>query len=179
MRATDWSRDESVVLVFGESPYRIKLLNLASHKQAPLLTHEKYDLLYGRFSPDNRWISFTVRISPDLARIAIAPLSGAKLVPESAWIPIADVGIDDYANWSPDGKTLYFTSPQDGNNCLWARHIDSATGTPVGKEFVVQHFHGRITFGHGADVHPYGGSALGREALYFKWVCGVRGVFSA
>jgi Tol biopolymer transport system component len=155
-RATDWSRDENALLIFGESPYQVTLLSLASLKQTPVLRHHKYSLLYGRFSPDGRWISFTVRIRPDLARIAIAPLNGAKPVPEHAWITIADVGLDDYANWSPDGKTLYFSSPKDGNSCLFAQRIDPATGRPVGTEFAVQHFHGRVTFGHGGWVASLG-----------------------
>jgi Tol biopolymer transport system component len=149
MRATDWSRDESELLIFGESPYQISLLSLASHRQTPVLRHDQYSVLYGRFSPDHRWISFTVRIRPDVAKIAIAPFDGVKPVAERAWITIAEVGIDDYANWSPDGKTLYFSSPKDGNTCLWAQHIDPVTHTPVGEAFVVQHFHGQITFGHG------------------------------
>src|SRR5262249_16044884 len=37
LRATDWSRDEKAVLVFGGNPYQINLLDLASHQQAPLL----------------------------------------------------------------------------------------------------------------------------------------------
>jgi hypothetical protein len=39
---------------------------------------------------------------------------GPKPVPESAWITIAEAGADDWANWSPDGKTMYFTSRRDG-----------------------------------------------------------------
>lgn len=129
LRATDWSSDETALLVFGESPYQIKLLNLASHKQTPVLRHKKYSLLYGRFSPDNRWISFTVRVSSNLAKIAIAPLNEAKPVPESAWIIIADVALDDYTIWSPDGKTLYFTSPQDG---ITAYGLGTSIQQPVG-----------------------------------------------
>jgi len=158
-RATDWSREEDALLIFGENPYRIKLLKLSSHEQTTLLTHEKYSLVYGRFSPDGRWISFTIRIRPDFARIAIVPFHGAKPVPERDWIMIADCGIDDYANWSPDGKTLYFSSATDGNNCLWAQHIDTATRRPVGEPFAVQHFHGRVTFGHGGWVA--GGDLIG------------------
>ena len=36
LRATDWSRDEQKVLVFGGSPYQINVLDLASHQQTPL-----------------------------------------------------------------------------------------------------------------------------------------------
>jgi Tol biopolymer transport system component len=163
-RPTDWSRDENSLLIFTEKPrkgstYQIKLFNLPSHQQTTLLSHEKYSLLYGRFSPDGRWISFTIRTRPDLAKIAIAPFHGAEEIPEQAWITIAEAGIDDYANWSPDGKTLYFSSAKDGNNCLWAQHIDPTTGKPVGEAFAVQHFHGRVTFVHAGWVA--GGGRIG------------------
>ena len=108
LRPTDWSRDEKTLLMFGGDPYQINVLDLASHQQTPLLKHPTYNLLYGRFSPDNRWVSFTVRIRANRAHIAIAPFDGPKPVPESAWITIAEAWIEDWANWSPDGKTLYF-----------------------------------------------------------------------
>ena len=76
LRATDWSRDENELLVFGGNPYQINLLDIASHQQTPILKHASYPLLYGRFSPDNRWISFTARIGPNRGWIVIAPLDG-------------------------------------------------------------------------------------------------------
>jgi len=124
LRATDWSHDEKALLMFGGNPYQINVLDLASHRQTPLLQHRHYPLLYGRFSPDNRWICFTARIQPDHARIAIAPIDGPKPVPESAWITIAEAGAEDWANWSPDGKTLYFTSAKDGHSCLWGQRME-------------------------------------------------------
>ena len=155
LRATDWSRDEKTLLVFGGNPYQIDVLDVASHRQTPLLKHPTYNLLYGRFSPDNRWVSFTARIRPNRARIAIAPVDGPKPVPESAWITIAEAAGDDWANWSPDGKTLYFTSPRDGHNCLWGQRIDASSHRPVGEAFAVQHLHGRVSFDH------FGWSAAG------------------
>jgi Tol biopolymer transport system component len=161
LRATDWSRDEKTLLVFGGNPYQINVLDLASHQQTPLLKHPTYNLLYGRFSPDNRWVSFTARIQPNRGRLAIAPGDGPKPVPESAWITIAEAGAGDWTNWSPDGKTLYFTSPRDGNYCLWGQRIDASSHRPVGEPFAAQHFHGRVSF------EPIGGwsAASGRIAL--------------
>jgi serine/threonine protein kinase len=149
LRATDWSLDEKTLLVFGGNPYQINVLDLASHQQIPLLKHPIYNLLYGRFSPDNRWVSFTARTQPSRGRIAIAPVGGPKPVPESAWITIAEAGAEDFANWSADGKTLYFTSARDGNNCLWGQRIEASSRRPVGEAFAVQHLHGRVSFGHG------------------------------
>ena len=67
LRATDWSRDGKTILVFGGDPYQIDALDVASHQRTPILKHPNYSLLYGRFSPDNRWVSFTVRTQPDRA----------------------------------------------------------------------------------------------------------------
>jgi Tol biopolymer transport system component len=148
LRATDWSRDEKTLLMFGGNPYQIDVLDVASHRQTPLLKHPTYNLLYGRFSPDNRWVSFTARISANRGRIAITPVDGPKPVPESAWITIAEARTDDYAGWSPDGKTLYFTSGRDGYNCLWGQRIEAGSHRPVGEAFAVQHLHGRVSFEH-------------------------------
>ena len=60
-----------------------------------VLKHPTYNLLHGRFSPDNRWVSFTARIQPNRVRIAIAPVDGPKPVPESAWIIMAETGPDE------------------------------------------------------------------------------------
>jgi Tol biopolymer transport system component/DNA-binding winged helix-turn-helix (wHTH) protein len=146
LRATDWSDDEKRLLVFGGNPYQINVLDLASRRQTPVLKHRAYSLLYGRYSPDNRWVSFTARFSPNRARIEIAPVEGAKPVPESAWISIAEEGMEDSANWSPDGRTLYFTSRRDGHGCIWAQRLDAISHRPVGEAFAVQHLHGRVSY---------------------------------
>jgi eukaryotic-like serine/threonine-protein kinase len=146
LRATDWSNDERALLVFAGNPYQINLLDVASHRQTPLLKHPTYNLLYARFSPDNRWVSFTVRTEPNRGRIAIAPADGPKPVPESAWVTIAPSDAEDWANWSPDGKTLYFTSSRDGYSCLWGQRLEASSHRPMGEPFAVQHLHGRVTY---------------------------------
>jgi Tol biopolymer transport system component len=146
LRATAWSRDEKTLLMFGGDPYQVNILDIVSHRQTPLLKHPSYHLLYARFSPDNRWVSFTARIAPTRARILIAPIDGPKPVPESAWIAIADANIEDWADWSPDGRTLYFVSGKDGHNCLWAQRLQAASYQPIGEAFAVQHLHGRVYF---------------------------------
>jgi eukaryotic-like serine/threonine-protein kinase len=148
VRPTDWSSDEKTLLVFASTPYQVNLLDVGSHQQTPLLKHPTDHLLYGRFSPDNRWISFTIRTSPTRARVAIAPFSGPRTIPESAWITIADVWPEDWSNWSPDGRTLYFPSERDGHRCLWGQRIDNVGHRPVGEPFAAWHFHGRASYAY-------------------------------
>ena len=153
LRATDWSRDDRTLLMFGGSPDQINTLDVASHRQTPILKNPQYNLLYGRFSPDNRQVSFTVRTAPNRAHIAIAPLgaSGTKafgIIPEGAWVHIADVGPEDWGEWSPDGKTLYFTSMKDGHHCLWGQRIDTSSH-PLGEPFALLHLHGRVSYRDG------------------------------
>jgi len=149
LRATAWSHDEKRLLIFGGTPYQIDIVDVESRQRTSLLTSPNYSLLYGRFSPDDRWVSFTARVQPGRGRIFIAPTGGPQPLPERSWIPVADVDADDYANWSLDGTILYFTSKKDGFSCLWAQRIDPATGRIVGDAFPVQHFHGNLLFDHG------------------------------
>ena len=164
----NWSpRQRRLCLIFGGNPYQVNVLDIATHRQTLLLKHPEWSVLYGHFSPDNRWVSFTVRTASNRGRIAIAPVDGPKPVPESAWITIAEEGQEDWANWSPDGKTLYFTSARDGHYCLWGQRIDAASHQPMGDAFAVQHLHGRLSYQQG------GWSA--RAAAESAWVIGTDG----
>ena len=44
LQASDWSRDEKTILVFGGNPYHIDAVDLASHRQTPLLMHPRSPL---------------------------------------------------------------------------------------------------------------------------------------
>jgi eukaryotic-like serine/threonine-protein kinase len=162
LRATDWSQDDKTLLIFGGDPYQVDALHVSSHKRTPILKHATYHLLYARYSPDNRWVSFTARTHPDGAFIAIAPLDTEKTIPESAWIKITEASPGDWAEWSPDGKTLYFTSARDGHSCLWGQRIDVQSHRPSGEPFAALHLHGRVYYQPGS---MRGGWSVGDERI--------------
>jgi Tol biopolymer transport system component/DNA-binding winged helix-turn-helix (wHTH) protein len=158
LRATGWSRDDKTILVFAGDPYQIDALDVGSHQRTPILKHPNYNLLYARFSPDDRWVSFTVRTQPDRARIAIAPLNGPKPVPESAWITVSEETPGDWADWSPDGRTVYFSSSRDGHSCFWGQRLEPLSHRPFGEPFAALHLHGRLYYQPGS---MWGGWSVG------------------
>jgi hypothetical protein len=96
----------------------------------------------------------------------IAPINGPRPAPESTWIKIAEEQAEDWANWSPDGKTLYFTSASDGHFCSWGQRIDANSHIPMGPAFAAQHLHGRWSY------HQDGWSAGGgRIAVVLNESC--------
>ena len=138
------------LLVFGGNPYQIHILDIASHQQTPFVKHPDYDVLYGRLSPDNRWISFTARVESALSAASSSPppmdpsrfpkAPGSRLRRRSP--KITPTG-------RQTGRRLYFTSSRDGYSCLWGQRIEASSRRPVGEAFAVQHLHGRLSFEHG------------------------------
>ena len=142
---TGWSHDGKKILYETEatraSNQTIVLFDIGSAGKTLLLSHPKFGVSRARFSPDDRWISFHA-ITPTARRIFVAAFHGAAAIPEDQWIPITDgKAMDRYADWSPDGKLLYFLSERDGFRCIWAQRLDPATKHPSGDAFPIKHFH--------------------------------------
>lgn len=99
--------DGKKVVVFGGGPLHIDLVDVETHEQTPLVTHQTFNMVLGRISSDGRWISFTARMKANKAMIAVAPIDGPHPVPESAWIEISEEGPEDRAAWSPWKNPLF------------------------------------------------------------------------
>jgi Tol biopolymer transport system component/DNA-binding winged helix-turn-helix (wHTH) protein len=128
-----WSSDKKRLVLVGQSPARISILDLATTKKTPLLQHATFQLWNPRFSPDDRWVSFNAT-EAGRSQIFVAPVRDSGVVPEQDWLPITDGRWDDKPRWSPDGNTLYFVSERDGFRCIWAQRLDSQkhrTGVPI------------------------------------------------
>jgi len=143
---SDWSRDgrqllgmcgigtpsriAACILPVSEGPQAATELRIVASDPAKNLFEE-------RFSPDQRWITFMAVDVTDtgVSRVFVVPAAGGE------WRPVTEGRwYDDKPHWSPDGKTLYFTSDRYGALNVWGRRFDTATGTAIGEPFAVTSF---------------------------------------
>ena len=141
-RLQQWSPDGRVILYHDLNLRTIYALDVQTGRKTSVIRHSQYGLFQEHFSPDGRWITFLMRISPDRTQLFIAPYKGVSEIPEKEWIPITDgAGADDKPRLSPDGNLLYFTSERDGFRCIWVQRLDPAGKHPAGPPFPLYHAH--------------------------------------
>ena len=104
-------------------------------QQLHILTESPDENLWqGRYSPDNRWVSFVgaKANAAGISTIYIVPSGGGerKQITEGKFF-------DDKPRWSPDGKKIYFISNRTGFLNVWGIGIDAAIGQVVGNPFRV------------------------------------------
>jgi serine/threonine protein kinase len=137
------SPDGSRVLakIDGFPTRSIRVLRLAEQNQtdARILTHPKWNLYRGYFSPDSKWIAFTAVKEDESRWLMLAPFRDAAAVPPEDWIEVAE-GVSH--NFSLDGNSLYFLSHRDGFGCIYKVQLDPLTKRPIGPPEDVVHFHG-------------------------------------
>ena len=120
------------------------------------MVHPTANIHNGRFSPDGRWMTFTL-VSEGSRVIYITSLeNGAGTKPET-WIPITANGMAQNSFWPPDANLLYIHQP-DG---LWARKLHPATKIPDGEPFLVHPLSG-LGF---API--FSANGMSPNALYF------------
>jgi len=109
----------------------------------PILRHATYNLLYGRFSPDDRWVS-SQRVLSKIARSSRSRSRCETL--RSAWIRSRKKRLKT-GQTGARCKTLYYTSARDGHTCLGPQRIDP--GSHPGGEASRADFHGRASYQQG------------------------------
>lgn len=144
--ANGWSNDGRRVIFDGGTNFEpLALVDIPTLKRVDYLfatSHKDYLMNAGHFSPDDRWVSFHVRVSPLARQIFVAKVNGDTPPPEAEWIPITDgKAMDREAAWSPSGSSLFFISDRDGFRCIWEQRLDPATKVPRGPAAAVQHMH--------------------------------------
>jgi Tol biopolymer transport system component len=137
----DVTSDGQAVVSTDEQDHEITVHDQRTGKTTRLIATPDEDMGRLRLSPDDRWLTFTHRSAGSM-RIQIVPFSRDTPIPRDRWVQASPENVTVVApTWSPDGGLLYYLSDQDGKVCVWAVHVDRATGHPVGESFPVWHVH--------------------------------------
>lgn len=130
------------MLIDEARPPSLRVVMTAQKKGVPILKHPTWGVTAGRLSPDERWIAFHTIPRVDARQVYVAPFRGPVPIQEKEWIPVTDArGMERYADWSPDGNTLYFLSERDGFRCIRAQRLDPSSKRPAGPALDIYHFH--------------------------------------
>ena len=142
--ARTWSPDGSLLLFDGLTPrVSIGMLDFASGRKTIYLQSKDANLVARSIASDGKWMAFTAEHSAVDFTVYVAPFAVERPPPESEWVKVAaSPEVHPDPRWSPDGKLLYFSSERDGQNCIWALHLDPQSKRPQGGLFAVRHFHG-------------------------------------
>jgi dipeptidyl aminopeptidase/acylaminoacyl peptidase len=161
-QATSWSSDGRFLLV--QRGWRgLGILEVATGRDRELLRDDRYPIVEARFSPDDKWIAFTVA-APRHPQIFVASLQ----VGDAGRFELT--GVDASAGspaWSADGNQIYYLQSCQGFRCIWARRLDPRTHKPQGDAFAVRHFHqARYSLMNGIDPQNVGLAAAGGRLIF-------------
>jgi hypothetical protein len=141
-----WSSDGRLILFVVECQPRLAFVgavDTVAHMTVDFLKHPRYSLVQAHLSPDDKWTVVVAQdFGPGRTQILLVPRTGTVAPPEDEWIAVTDgSSFEDKPRWSPDGRTIYFTSDRDSFRCLWAQRLDPVTRHPVGPPLHVYPFH--------------------------------------
>jgi len=149
-----FSKDGSILInceLIGGNRMEIGMLSMeGDHEHKPLLT-EEYVEMQPKISPDGRWMAYTAMES-DQPGVYVRPFPDVN---EGKWQVSTGIGIGPL--WSPDGKELFYRSP-DG---IMAVPVETEPTIKLGKPKMLFpdtyiSLLGGENEGHAWDIHPDG-----------------------
>jgi len=117
----------------------IRLVDVVTGASVELVADANSRLDRPSVSPDDRWLAFR-RIMDTKAKVYVSRAASGGSVASATTID-EPTTTGRPCGWSPDSRTLYLLLDTDGSRCLWAQPIDQVSGRPLGKPYVVRHFH--------------------------------------
>jgi Tol biopolymer transport system component len=120
----------------------IHILDSQTGAKTPFLSSPDGGLSVLRPSPDGRWIAVEIDRPKKAREVFLVQYLKDNPPAFEQWVRLPFEPADDRKlAWSPDSRTIYFTSLRDGYRCLWALPLDPVTKRPAGSAFAVRHFH--------------------------------------
>jgi Tol biopolymer transport system component len=130
----------------SKANYGFRIMEVSSGQELTRFEHPQHSLYDPKFSPDGRWLAFNAPVGPQKRRLFVARLTDSKSSSPGDWVAISDGSSWlDKAEWSVDGRLLYYLSSLDGYWCIWAQRLDEKTKQPLGGPAAVHHFHDNRT----------------------------------
>lgn len=163
------TRDRRTVLYSTlQEPARTMRRDGTTGVESAYLKAGKGSVYQALLSPDERWVAFYVRLSPDRTRISIAPWDERANVPEQEWMAVTDGESHDTTPvWSPEGRVLYFASDRDGFTCIYGQRIRQGGRGVDGPPFPVRHLHAAAERAGNLGV-SFRGFGVGKDLLVLK-----------
>lgn len=140
-----FSPDGKKLLLWADSPSmrHLDILDLAT-RQVNTIVSSTEDLKGPHFSPDGRWISFVGAVGKQQWQAFVAPVSEAKPIGSSDWVPVTPVSDSFlFVFWARQQDLIYSLSShgQGGNlRFLDAQRLDPTTKHPVGSPAPIYEF---------------------------------------
>jgi Tol biopolymer transport system component/DNA-binding winged helix-turn-helix (wHTH) protein len=150
---TDWTPDGTAVLGLflsaapGTPPTSVALWststpNAKQPERVLLSSPPNAQIWCAAFSPDARWILFTVLREVQNAGLSLELAVARPGTPPEQWVRIAPRHEwPDKPRWGADGKTIFFISTGSTPRLnLWSARFDPQSGRPIGEPQSLTHF---------------------------------------
>lgn len=138
-----WTPDGKGVLISEGNPEHMVIFELATGRRIPTAVHPDLPIHDLAVSNDGKWFAFvTVKEGIDRSVYVSRFVDGRPTQP-TEWMRIYGGPGGARPFWSASGDVLYYFRAH-GQQCLFARRLDSVTKQPIGKEIEALHFHGRL-----------------------------------
>jgi len=165
---TSWFAGGDAILCVTSKGEIAKLNAVTGRSTVVLSPQPDSSLSGGDWSAAHEYLLFLAARHGESRRAFAVRLPQVAETPQGGWIPVsADDAEMELPHWSNDGRTIFFLSKRDGNNCLWGLKFDPAGRRAIGKPFPLMHYHDpRVTPDRASPVAR--GLAVSQDSVFLN-----------
>ncbi len=155
-RIRDIASDRNRAVVV-EKARSLSWLDLTTGRTRPLAVAAQGSFDECALSPDDLWLAFLLYRPDGRTELRVITTIGGPAKEKDGNLIFESDRYLGSPQWSPDGRTLYFLSAEDGRCCVWGIPLDPGTKKVAGEPFAFYHAH---EAGHQLNIPP-GNATLG------------------